>query len=72
MFLFWSALFAPGFYTKKANTGVNFMETFLDKICAFLLLGVFVLALLGAIDYFIESMVIFKRALKKYKDRNRH
>ncbi len=71
-FCFGALLLGTGFYTTKANSGVNLMETFLDKIFAFLFLGIFVLALLGAIDYFYESINIFRKVLKRYKDRNRN
>lgn len=45
------------------------MHSFLEKLLAFAFLSIFVLAWLGTIDYFVESIRIFRRALKKYKDR---
>lgn len=47
------------------------MPMFLNALANLALLIVVVFALLGARDYIVNSWIIFERALKRYRERNR-
>ena len=47
------------------------MQDEMPVILRLLFMAIVVLALLGAADYIIESIQIFRTALKKYRERNR-
>ncbi len=46
------------------------MDVLTDTILNFAYLAIAILALLGAIDFMKESVVIFKEALRKRRERN--